>query len=123
MIEPNLKTTIAGAIAGGRVYPLVIPEGIALPAATYQRVSGGSNLDSDGVTDLVESRFQITAIASTYAAAVTDAVAIRTALDGFAGTMGTTQVEGIRKEGHNEDYEDQTGRYTIAQDFIIFYKE
>lgn len=123
MIEADLKAFLDTTVGHSRVYPLIVPQGVTLPAVTYQTVSDPSELESGGVVDLVAGRFQITSIGATYLEAKTLANTIKAALNGYRAAMGASDVQAVTIEGHLEDHEEQTGRFTIAQDFIIHFKD
>jgi hypothetical protein len=123
MIEADLTTFLKAAMGHSRVYPLVIPQGTTLPALAYQTISDPSELDSGGVVDLVDGRFQITAVAESYKAAKIAARTVKDALDGYRGAMGASTVQAARLDGTHEEHEPETGRFTVAQDFIISFKE
>lgn len=86
-----LATNVSSA---GNGFPQVIPQDESLPAYAYQRIpASGEQLAHDGPTGLITDRIQITQQGETYAEAVTQAEAIKTALDGFKGTMGALTVD------------------------------
>ena len=74
MIESTVYSTLSGASAvsslvGSRIYPLVRPQGDALPAIVYQRISTVPVNSLDGDSGLDEVRIQIACVAPTYAQA------------------------------------------------------
>lgn len=123
MIEADLKTFLDAALGHSRVYPLIAPQGATFPAVIYQTISKPSELDSGGVTNLVAGRFQVTAVAETYKAAKATAATIKAALDGYRGAMGAATIGAAKLDGHREEHETETGRFTIAQDYFIHFKE
>ena len=124
MIEQDLQSYLTATLTGSvKVYPFIVPQGAAIPAVTYQTVGDPSTIDSSGPTDLVKGRFQFTTVANSYAEARNLAAEIKTALDGYNDTMGSTEISLAYKDSHNEDHEESTNRFTVSQDFIIFFKE
>lgn len=77
----------------GKVYPLVIPDDIALPAAAYQVISDVPEYAHDGAVALSLARVQVTLHAATYSAGVTLLKAVQTALSGYKGTLTTSSIE------------------------------
>lgn len=81
------------AIAGTRIYPMVLPDDAAFPAITYQQVGGSSTptMDTSGVQKL---RLQIDCwsaplpLGGTYRQASGLRDAVRRALDGYSGVLG-----------------------------------
>jgi len=73
-------------LVADRIFPIVRREGSALPAITYQQISGVRDHVFEGPSGFVESRFQINCWASTYEQADTLADAVRSVLDGYDGT-------------------------------------
>ena len=124
MIEQDLQTYLTAILANGvLVYPFIVPQGAAIPAVTYQTIGDPTTIDSTGPTDLIVGRFQFTTVAESYAEAKSLAKEIKTALDGYSDTMGNTEISLAMKDGHNEDHEESTNRFTVSQDFIIHFKE
>ncbi len=80
----------AGVIAyvGNRIYPLVIPEGVELPAIAYQRISTPRESTHSGPSGLASPRFQFSCVSGKYSEANGLVNAVRRALDGYKGTMG-----------------------------------
>jgi hypothetical protein len=117
--------------AGARIYPVILPQSPTLPALTYQRVSEPRQLTHDGVTALVESRYQVTAWAPTYDAAAALAAAVGDGLHGFTGTMGAggvfdgVDVASVRQELLVDLYEPgvgppgTAGLHYHAMDFMV----
>ena len=81
------------ASLSGKVYPLVIPDDIALPAAAYQVISDIPEYAHDGVVELSLARVQVTLHAATYSAGVNLLKAVQTALSGYKGTLTTSGTE------------------------------
>jgi hypothetical protein len=96
--------------AGVRVYPVLMPQGVTMPAIRYQRVGvvPTSSLDGDSGKDLV--RFQIDCFAGTYAAVKALAVEVRAALTAI-GALFVSDIDG---------YEDDTKLYRETLDYSIW---
>lgn len=94
MIESDLRTFLlaqpaVSALIVDRLYPARLPQGATLPAVTYQRIAGTPVISHDGASDLARARFQFDCWAETYDAMVGLAKAVRVALSGHRGYMGT----------------------------------
>lgn len=109
-------TTNAGLVAlvSTRVYPAVLPQRPTLPALTYQRISGVPEYSHSGRA-LMQSRFQISCWAATYAGAIALATAVKAAMDTFPDVAFI--------EGHSEMYEPETSVYHIPVDVMIWHEE
>jgi hypothetical protein len=100
MIEYDLKDYLLeqpaiSALIGDRVYPVRLPQGVTLPAVTYQRVAGGEDLTHSGAGP-ARALVQVDCWANGYDAALTLAAAVRAALAGHRGAMGTARYVAVR---------------------------
>jgi hypothetical protein len=115
------------ALVSTRVYPLVIPQDIALPAIAYQRISGPRELAHDGPTGMARARIQITCQAATYTAAKAVAEAVRLALDGFRGPVAANSevlvVEIAALANELDGYEFETAATSVRVDYMLLYVE
>lgn len=92
-IEQGIITyLVSKSVAGGRVYPLILPQNAGLPAVVMQRVSSVPDYVHEGASGLELGRFQFTVWAENYAAAKATAAAVIAALSGYKGLMGTVEV-------------------------------
>jgi hypothetical protein len=69
-----------------RIYPAPLPQGVTLPAITYQDVSNVGSYSNDGPDCLVRARYQLTHWAETKEAANRVEQMTRTAMNGYYGT-------------------------------------
>lgn len=91
MIEADVRTYLLAdsavtALIADRVYPLQLPQSAALPAVTYQRVSGTEGITYDGPSGLGRSRLQFDCWATTYGSVVEVFSAIKSALRAYPET-------------------------------------
>jgi hypothetical protein len=107
-----------------RIYPLAIPQDVAMPAVAYQKVSGSRISAHDGPSGWAEARVQFTCTAAEYAEARAIADAIRVSLDGFRGVLHN-EVRVDRCGVENEvDGENQVAGYaTVRLDVVMLHRE
>lgn len=92
-IEEGLVSFIEANVASaGKGYPLVVPQDAAYPAWSYM-ISETQDLTMDGATGWFVARVSIQFIHTSYSLARGSADALRAALDGYRGTMGTRSVQ------------------------------
>lgn len=127
-LEEALVSALEGhaglsALIGSRIYPLMIPQGAALPAVTYQRVSGErihAMVDDPG---LASPRIQVDAWGSTYASAKAVAAQVIDCLQRWSGTAETVVVQDSYFQGDQDIYDPETERWQVSMDFIVWHLE
>ena len=82
-------TDLLGSGDSMRVYPAMIPQGVALPAARYTRISGGFERSVETPVGFAEATYQIDVVDNVYTDAEAAAHAIRVGIDGYTGTPTT----------------------------------
>ena len=118
--------TFTGALVGKRIYPQLIPQGVARPALAYQRVGRGERmLAHDGPTGFGRATIQITVQAKEYRDAKPVAQAVRKDLNGFKGVLGGVGgVDVGRCAIENEiDGDEEFDANTVRMDFAFIYQE
>lgn len=96
MIEQDIYDRLTGdsglnAVIAGRVYPHVprgLPQRAALPAVTYQRISGNPVYTYKGRAGLTMSRFQFNCFGRTLIESDAACQALIEAMDSFPGIRG-----------------------------------
>ncbi len=118
----DFKSALASTTARA-VYPLAIPQGVALPALTYQIISTTRDQTHSGASGLVTSRVQIDVFANTYAdvEAIGDLVAAW--LKNGRPTIGPVSVQHSRLSNEFDEYDSVTGEYRRIIDALITYQE
>ena len=132
------------AIAGNRVYPLLIPEDVSMPAVAYQRVGGGAEFDNNGANGFRRAQMQITCqgagwedapegtpltgseVRQSYGTAKALALAVIEDLHGIRKVIGVTgnQVNVFFCALTNEvDGDEIAAAAFVRCDFSILYKE
>lgn len=122
-----MKEFLASAVptAGGRVYPGWVPQQGTYPAVTYLAFGDGAGLAHGGPEDLATRTYQIDLWALTYSEARAMAAALRAALHGFAGLLGSagTRVQPARLVDARDTYENDPKLWRVSQDYAVTYKE
>ena len=106
-----------------RIYPILLPQNYTAPAMTYQRISGPRLQHLDGPAGRAMPRIQFDIYAANYSAAKAIADALRSALDGTTGLMGTVDVGQCTIGTDFDGYTDDTDTYRITMDFIFSHVE
>jgi hypothetical protein len=106
-----------------RLYPLVVPQDAALPAAAYQRISGPREPAHDGPTGLARARIQFTFVGATYAEAKEAATAFRRLLDGHRRGLPGVKRAVITLVDDRDDWAPQFEKPVVRQDYMIWYTE
>ena len=127
-IEKVIYSKLSGdsdvsALVATRIYPVNLPQKPTYPAIVYTRISGERAYSLGGPSDLASPRFQIDCFASTYSAAKDLASKIRSAINGFRGTVAGVLVQGVFLENDNDIFEDDFSVYRVSSDYFIHYKE
>lgn len=110
------------ALMGNRFYPLRLPQnknGLVLPAGVYRVLNPRRTLAHDGPVDFERVRVQIDIYAETYQNLKTIAEAFKSALNGFSGTVGTTEIHIIEFSNEIDFWADLTESYRVTQDYMI----
>lgn len=129
----HLSTT-AGitALVGTRIYPIVMPPGVALPAISLQKISTERIHAFQQDTGMASASFQVSAWAKTdtvkkgYAHTQACANAVRLALQNYSGTMGGAGgvvVGAVSIENEMDDYDAASDVYAVHQDYEIWFQE
>lgn len=128
MIENDLATWLEGrpavsAIVGARIYFVRLPDKATLPAITIQRVSGARLTAHSGRTKHASPIFQVNCWGKTYKAAKELAKVLQQELEGFKGTMGSTDVQATMLIGDRDDFHPEVDDYRAILEFRIWHTE
>lgn len=129
MIESGLYSFLSGntnfsAVAGNRIYPVILPQNATFPCITY-RIEGderGFNF-SDGQEGFVGASIQIDAWGESYKSAKALAEILRSELMNYSGLMGSVSVNRVFVDTPIDIYEDRVERFRSSRLFLIWYKE
>lgn len=115
------------ALIGTRIYPQILPQDPTFPAITYSQTSGvRDRVIREGPSGRARPRITINCWGERYSQARALADAVRIALDGYRGIMGSTDVGGVRLDNEFDLFEEEAGIKGIhrtIQDFIISFVE
>ena len=131
LIEEALRTYLAGnsgvsAIVSGIIYPVVLPQGVQLPALMFQRISGVRVESLQGSSGLAHPIFQIDCFSEQkdgYSQVKALAEVVRLALEGYRGTWSGMSIQGVLFLGDTDLYEDESEVYRVSMDFEIWHVE
>jgi len=99
-IERAIRTLLVddggvAALVGSRVFPIRREQGSSLPAIVYQQISGPRFYKVTEPMGWVESRFQVTCWAGTYAESRALSDAVREAVGGYSGTSESVIIDHV----------------------------
>jgi len=106
-----------------RMYPVVLPQDPAMPAITYQYISGASVVSHDGPTGLENPTFQIDCWGSSYSQMDALFQAVRKRLNGAKGTFSTLEVQGIFLVRKRDLYDNDAKLHRRTSDWSIWNEE
>ena len=92
-------------VATGGVHPGVAEQGTARPYITWTRIGDAAEHTKEGAAPLSEAVFQFDCWADTSVGLETVSEALRGELDGFSGTLGSTDVRNIRVTNESDGIE------------------
>jgi hypothetical protein len=124
MIDQDLVTFLAGlgTAASARVHIGNAPQDTAYPFIVIRRTGGNTPQTLGPVSLFSRAQFSINVIAKEYSDAYPTANAIKTALHGFRGTMGSTAVQSSRCVSDPADGSEIDGDKVtrwLSQDYLI----
>lgn len=124
MIEDAIRTilTTAATAAGSRIALDIVPEQTARPYVRIQQLGGAVLLAQDGAAGMREYSFQVSAFASTGAAARALIEQCRTALHMYKGTVGADVIQIIHARSEvTVQFEIEAAIYHASMDFEAGY--
>ena len=107
------------AIVGTRVYPQIAAQGAAFPFVVYLINDLTPSDTKSGVSTLDEVRYEVLAIAETYAEAADLNEKIRTALDRYTGTVSGVVIDSIQFTELEVDFDDNSETYIVNSEYVI----
>lgn len=119
-------TTGVTALVGDRIYFVQSPQDTGKPYIVISKVDAPRLHSHEGADGIAHPRFQFSIFDEHYGDCKAVAAAIQAALQGYSGTMGGAggvAVNGVFYEDENDFYEESSGLYHVACDYIIWHKE
>lgn len=112
------------ALAGSRIYPLIIPPEVwdsvsTKPCIVYSINGVGRNLTFCGTEKLQRESVSVDSYSRTYDEAVSIASAIKTIID-FQGTIGSTYFNAVHLDTEIDLLDPEPGLYRRAMTFSIW---
>lgn len=111
------------ALVSTRIYPLITPQDVSMPAIAYQRISNVIDRTHSGFATRSVTRFQLTCQASSYAGAKALAVAVRRALESWVGAASDPAVMASFVDNESDGYGDNVQAPVVRMDVLIAHKE
>lgn len=115
------------SLVGSRIYPLFARQTAVKPFVIYQRISSERLHSHSGTSGLARPRCQVRCVAGSYSELRSLATAVRVALDGYQGSVGTMRIDAITLENEidSEDVaaDQQANAYSCLLDFFIWHGE
>lgn len=135
-IRPALRTHLAAngavaalVVAGGttHIYAVKLPQNVKRDAISYQEISGQGDHHNEGASGLVQVRMQISSWSKTPAGAHALFLAVKEAIDGYRGSMGSgaeeVDVQGVFIDSWRDLYDDGSELFGKVADYFIHYGE
>lgn len=128
MIEQGLVTYLlanAGltALIGNRLHDLVLPQSATVPAVVWQLISNPPEQTHSGPSQLAHPRYQFACWAKTTLEAAQTARALRLALNGYTGMMGSEETYATFLLDSHDFFDPETGLRRRIADYRIWHKE
>lgn len=115
------------ALVNSRIYPFHTQAAATFPFITYRRISSERLITHDQTASGLSSpRFQFDIMADTYDDALEVAEALRNALQGYKGKMGSgtgVQVGSVLPALEQHSDEPDKKKYRITVDYIVTHQE
>lgn len=112
------------ALIGTRIYPQILPQQGTLPAVVYQLISRTPASMRNANDNLVQTRWQWSINARTYASAVAISTALKAALQSFSSS--DPRVDHLFLDNERDDTEpefDENNYYRRLLDVLIWHEE
>ena len=103
-----------------RLYPLLLPQKVELPAVTYQRIST-PRLHEFEQSFMPHPRFQFNCWAESFPRAKDVAAQVLAALDVYIGSMGDETVRASIIDGERDMYDPATGIWNSIVEAVIWH--
>lgn len=123
----GLRSAISSNTTGylNKVFPLIVPEGINLPYATYQQINIDRYKTLTGYTGALWEVYQLNFYNTTYLGARAAADEFIAYIKNFIGTMGDYTIQSTLIENEFEDFDmvSSKERYRVIIEVKFYYVE
>ena len=121
--DPAVASLLIGSDGRFRYYPIKLQSGTALPATTYGIVSNERRRTLGGDQQTPIARLSLRHWADSYSNANQVAAAVRTALVNFRGVVNADVIMASALDNELDQFDDDSGKYSVIQDFLFTYRE
>jgi hypothetical protein len=118
----NANATVTGLVEHD-IFPNIADESNTEKYITVHRISDTPEHTKDGASTLDVIRVQLSMYAPNKADVDAIAVAVRNVLDHYRGTVGAYTVDKIWFENDTNDFDVDSGRYVVMNDYMIRHKK
>lgn len=119
--------SVSALVGGSRVFPVKLPQGVTAASIVFNEISGAGDHHNEGPSGLVQVRIQIGCWAQTADQAHALFLAVKEAMDGFRGVMGTggdlVRVQGVFVDTWRDIDDTMANLRGKVADFFIWYEE
>lgn len=124
-MEEAIRSRLLGGAAvaslvGTRMYPLVVPQAVDLPAIAYYRVSSFPIMAHDGAVGLTQARLQLTLVGRGYTEAKELADAVRARLNGFRGVSEGVTLDAVTLTDEADEDMPDSGSQPLGEGRVVF---
>lgn len=109
--------TSVKALVSTRIYPMVMPLDVTLPAMSIHEISGAEN----AITGHGFPRYQISCWATSFATGDAMKTAVKNCLNRYKGVASGNHIKNISFMGSMDDYEQDTKIYHASLDFQVIH--
>ena len=121
--DPAVADLLVGTDGRFRYYPIRLQSGTALPATTYGVVSNERRRTLGGDQATPVARLSLRHWANSYSDAYSVATAVRKALVDFRGVVNADVILTSALDNELDQFDDESGKYSVIQDFLFTYRE
>jgi len=108
-------------VVSDRIYPVRAPQPTDPPYVVFSRITGNVGLTMDGASNQRETTIQVDIFSRLYSQAEDASTAIVTLLQGYSGTLSSTEVWFCELTSQSDFFEAEDRLYHRSLDFRIGY--
>lgn len=118
-----LADASVAALVGTRIYPVKLPQGMNGSSIVFNEISGQGDHHNEGPSGLVRVRMQIGAWSTMADGAHALFLAVKEAIDGYQGMMGSVYVQGVFIDSWRDIDDTVANLRGKVADYMINYSE